>query len=68
LYGRVFTLTSILSRKRKEIIHPHPDPLLSRERPRRERKIRERVFIGKERSNEINEMKEAKRWKSERSC
>jgi hypothetical protein len=29
---RVFTLTSALSRKRIGIIHPHPDPLPSRER------------------------------------
>ena len=36
-----------------ESIHPHLNPL-----PSRERKIKERVFIGKERSNEINEMKE----------
>jgi len=33
-----------------ESIHPHLNPL-----PSRERKIKERVFIGNERSNEINE-------------
>jgi hypothetical protein len=45
------------------IIPPHPDPL-----PRGEREIREEGFIGNERSNDINERRREKRWKSERSC
>jgi hypothetical protein len=39
LHWRVFTLTQTLSRKRKGMIHPHLNPL-----PSRERKIKECVF------------------------
>jgi hypothetical protein len=51
-----FTLTPALSRKRKEIIHPHLNPLPSRERKikeavfHREREIRVVIFLRRARS------------------